>query len=99
MVVGLGGLEPPTSSLSAKRSNRLSYMPVRALRPSDEITAIAAVPPKTRGSVLVAVRQGYFDADDQIGRQVVAERRNGRQGCQQHDVDQADQDRATKNGA
>lgn len=26
--VGLGGLEPPTSSLSAKRSNRLSYGPV-----------------------------------------------------------------------
>ncbi len=26
--VGLGGLEPPTSSLSAKRSNRLSYRPV-----------------------------------------------------------------------
>lgn len=30
MVVGLGGLEPPTSSLSAKRSNRLSYRPVLA---------------------------------------------------------------------
>ncbi len=27
-MVGLGGLEPPTSSLSAKRSNRLSYRPV-----------------------------------------------------------------------
>ena len=26
--VGLGGLEPPTSSLSAKRSNHLSYRPV-----------------------------------------------------------------------
>ena len=25
--VGLGGLEPPTSSLSGKRSNRLSYRP------------------------------------------------------------------------
>src|SRR5580693_10571945 len=30
MVVGLGGLEPPTSSLSAKRSNRLSYRPLLA---------------------------------------------------------------------
>ena len=28
LIVGLGGLEPPTSSLSAKRSNRLSYRPV-----------------------------------------------------------------------
>jgi len=26
--VGLGGLEPPTSSLSVKRSNHLSYRPV-----------------------------------------------------------------------
>ena len=26
--VGLGGLEPPTSSLSGKRSNRLSYRPI-----------------------------------------------------------------------
>jgi hypothetical protein len=26
--VGLGGLEPPTSSLSGKRSNRLSYSPI-----------------------------------------------------------------------
>ena len=25
--MGLGGLEPPTSSLSGKRSNRLSYRP------------------------------------------------------------------------
>jgi hypothetical protein len=28
--VGLGGLEPPTSSLSGKRSNRLSYRPAGA---------------------------------------------------------------------
>jgi hypothetical protein len=27
-LVGLGGLEPPTSSLSVKRSNHLSYRPV-----------------------------------------------------------------------
>lgn len=46
MVVGLGGLEPPTSSLSAKRSNRLSYRPGFRIRPSDEITALAAPPPK-----------------------------------------------------
>src|SRR5664279_1301012 len=31
-VVGLRGLEPLTSSLSGKRSNRLSYRPVRHLR-------------------------------------------------------------------
>jgi hypothetical protein len=27
-LVGLGGLEPPTSSLSVKRSNHLSYRPI-----------------------------------------------------------------------
>src|SRR5450759_5201660 len=31
-VVGLRGLEPLTSSLSGKRSNRLSYRPVRHLQ-------------------------------------------------------------------
>jgi hypothetical protein len=30
--VGLGGLEPPTSSLSGKRSNRLSYRPAARQR-------------------------------------------------------------------
>ena len=32
--VGLGGLEPPTSSLSGKRSNRLSYRSAQARRPA-----------------------------------------------------------------
>ena len=32
MVVGLRGLEPLTSSLSGKRSNRLSYRPFRHLQ-------------------------------------------------------------------
>ena len=27
-MVGIGGLEPPTSSLSEMRSNQLSYMPI-----------------------------------------------------------------------
>gem|GEM_PF-3410968 len=27
-MVGIGGLEPPTSSLSETRSNQLSYMPI-----------------------------------------------------------------------
>jgi hypothetical protein len=31
-MVGLRGLEPLTSSLSGKRSNRLSYRPVRHLQ-------------------------------------------------------------------
>ncbi len=28
LMVGIGGLEPPTSSLSETRSNQLSYMPI-----------------------------------------------------------------------
>src|SRR5215472_4462847 len=35
--VGLGGLEPPTSSLSGKRSNRLSYRPVGDRQASNAI--------------------------------------------------------------
>src|SRR6478735_2893345 len=36
-MVGLGGLEPPTSSLSGKRPNRLRYRPiVTVARPSDQ---------------------------------------------------------------
>ena len=33
LVVGLGGLEPPTSPLSGVRSNHLSYRPVVASKP------------------------------------------------------------------
>jgi hypothetical protein len=33
-VVGLGGLEPPTSPLSGVRSNHLSYRPKRLLPPT-----------------------------------------------------------------
>jgi hypothetical protein len=31
-MVGLGGLEPPTSPLSGARSSHLSYRPIQALR-------------------------------------------------------------------
>ena len=31
VLVGLGGLEPPTSPLSGVRSNRLSYRPLRVV--------------------------------------------------------------------
>jgi hypothetical protein len=34
VVVGLGGLEPPTSRLSSARSNQLSYKPGRKKKPS-----------------------------------------------------------------
>src|SRR3954464_4524198 len=52
-VVGLRGLEPLTSSLSGKRSNRLSYRPQMNLigsgvRADGEDYPIAAAPPKPR---------------------------------------------------
>ncbi len=51
MVVGLGGLEPPTSSLSAKRSNRLSYRPVLAY---GRATRLPQSPPATQTIVAIA---------------------------------------------
>src|SRR5690606_38356662 len=61
--VGLGGLEPPTSSLSGKRSNRLSYRP--SLGEPSEVAARGGnrgetlpdvVPPQQNG-LLVVLRQ------------------------------------------
>ena len=55
VVVGLGGIEPPTSSLSGMRSNRLSYSP--GLSPhrlpgaSSWITVIST-PPKSSANKL-----------------------------------------------
>ena len=46
-LVGLSGLEPPTSRLSGGRSNRLSYKPiyVRAFRPLVEMNGIEPMTP------------------------------------------------------
>src|SRR4249919_3480252 len=81
--VGLTGLEPVTSSLSGKRSNRLSYRPgvgreTRAAsregrRPERNITAAAERPPnRGRGSGVLG--QGDLDATQERGRHVVEER-------------------------
>ena len=37
-LVGLSGLEPPTSRLSGVCSNQLSYKPVSALRANEQLT-------------------------------------------------------------
>src|SRR5690606_10004037 len=103
--VGLTGLEPVTSSLSGKRSNRLSPRPLRRaagwrLAP-DEVTARSRAPPKrpgvgrpvpprgTRGAGSL-VGEGQLRTTDQGGADVVEERRQRRQGGQQDHVDDAD---------
>ena len=45
--VGLGGLEPPTSSLSGKRSNRLSYRPGRRRWTARDRTITGATPDRS----------------------------------------------------
>src|SRR5664279_5149603 len=47
--VGLGGLEPPTSSLSGKRSNRLSY------RPANTTTAPRFLDSRSHGAATIEV--------------------------------------------
>ena len=42
-MVGLGGLEPPTSSLSGMRSSQLSY------RPSERLRTVGAIPAAATG--------------------------------------------------
>src|ERR1700712_4275605 len=97
--VGLGGLEPPTSSLSAKRSNHLSYRPVTCTRPRSEITASVVRHPNSFGvtSGSVPICQRHLDAADDVGGQVVDERTDGRHRRQQHDIHQTDEQRAAEN--
>ena len=42
LVVGLSGLEPPTSRLSGVRSNRLSYKPISFRLPGSHLFALSA---------------------------------------------------------
>ena len=84
-VVGLRGLEPLTSSLSGKRSNRLSYRPrVVHSRTRDRVDRregypMRRSPHKTRARLRLrggsaVLGEGDFDASQQGGRQVVEER-------------------------
>ena len=83
--VGLGGIEPPTSSLSGMRSNRLSYSPGgRSIVPARPISG-------NRGRPLVAGRRllfldGDLDAAEELGEDVVEGRRDHRD----HDLQRDD---------
>ena len=93
--VDLGGLEPPTSSLSGKRSNRLSY---RSIDSNGTLTVMATHEPNApcRPAVrrLLEFGQRDVEAADQAGRDVVREGGDGSQRREQHDVECADQQRA-----
>src|SRR5690606_24317697 len=82
--VGLGGLEPPTSSLSAKRSNRLSYRPSNrdgTLPHRGRRKQIASAGQRSGRSIRVG--EGGLNAAYEIGAEVVDERTEGRESRQQ----------------
>lgn len=89
LLVGPGGLEPPTSSLSAKRSNRLSYGP--SAPPGGDPgypTAFRRLKPE------LVVGQRDVDPADQLGNDVVDERANGAERGDDDDIEHRDQDRS-----
>src|SRR5690606_12232233 len=97
--VGLTGLEPVTSSLSGKRSNRLSYRPgaprLFPRVPKQTTPARGPFPNPRRGSATSCsphsvVGQGEVDAADQRRDDVVEERPQRRQRGEQQDVDDGD---------
>jgi hypothetical protein len=81
-VVGLGGLEPPTSPLSGVRSNHLSYRPVVASKPdggasrdrtddpllAKQVLSQLSYGPLLPCSRLDAVRRDALDAGHLCGR-------------------------------
>lgn len=83
--VGLGGLEPPTSSLSAKRSNRLSYRPVRGWdrcpEPRAKITRLSLQQPKPLVErVLTEKRPGLLGRSGRVEKGI-SRGRPGLPGC------------------
>ena len=68
--MGLGGLEPPTSSLSGKRSNRLSYRPALAVYLSSDVMETTCACPTQRTeitSVIPHVQTGPWLAAEGTG--------------------------------
>src|SRR5262245_59471205 len=95
--VGLRGLEPLTSSLSGKRSNRLSYRPggtgagyrKAGTRPKRD------APRRwyAGGGSVVVLGEDHLEAAEEAGGHVVEERAEGRDHRDQHDVDDGDDHR------
>src|SRR3954454_348982 len=94
--VVLRGLEPLTSSLSGKRSNRLSYRPggepagswsARASEPTGEITASPRRLPNRGTTSAVVLGEGDLQAAEECRGEVVEERRERGDRGDQHHVD------------
>src|ERR1700722_11730375 len=107
-LVGLPGLEPGTSSLSGKRSNRLSYNPIELQKQGQKLSyrtheagcAVSAGPgelagrePASRAGTSFGLAEGHLHAAYQPRGQIVDDRAEGGDGRDQHDVDGAEQGR------
>jgi hypothetical protein len=100
-VVGLRGLEPRTSSLSGKRSNRLSYSPSGAAVPAghDPARLDHADGKGYRigdGDVLFGLLERDLDAAAEVCHQVVDDRAHGGDGGDQYDVHRTEQHGVTQ---
>ena len=78
-LVGLGGLEPPTSPLSGVRSNHLSYRPGLCTAPCDQAICVDACARNDSGSAFkeviqpqVPLRLPCYDFTPVIGHTVVS---------------------------
>src|SRR5437762_11851392 len=85
--VGLAGIEPATSELSALRSNRLSYSPARDEQRYRTGHAFPKPVPACRERSL-ALGERHLDAADEVRADVVDERAQRGERGEQHHVDQ-----------
>ena len=83
--MGLGGLEPPTSSLSVKRSNHLSYRPKTAslslMHPKSMLK-----PKKSPGCIYLVVCETYCDAACDLADHVEDHRVEASQGRSENHI-------------
>ncbi len=95
--MGLGGLEPPTSSLSVKRSNHLSYRPVRALVTLQDEPRIKqidfACPHFTEKAWLLVVGETNSNATNESSHNIEDQRQNARKQSSGNNVECAESNR------
>ena len=75
-MVGLSGLEPPTSRLSGVRSNRLSYKPIQCRVQSLKFGVVSGFLPRSPNLFLRSARGGDEEnrtPDPLLARQVLSQ--------------------------